>query len=453
MDKNNSHFKILVVDDEEEYREVIRMILESKGYYVDDAQSGEEALKILEKKSYNLVLTDLIMKGMDGIKLIEEIKKEISDIEVIIITGYGSVKNAVEAMKKGAFSYFVKSHDPEELLIEIEKLKKIETLEKDNEVLKNEQKYSKFMLKTNNKKFTKILDIGKKAANSNVNILILGESGVGKEVFSRYIHNCSDRKDKHFIPVNCHALSPSLLESELFGHEKGAFTGALERRKGKFEAAHNGTLFMDELGDTSLSTQVKLLRAIEERTIERLGSNKSIDANFRLICATNKDLEKAIEDGEFREDLFYRISTITIEIPPLRDRQEDLPILIDFFLEKSKVELKKYVNKIEKEVMDFLLSYDYPGNIRELKNIVERLVVLSENGVIREMDIPKYKVKKKEVETKENIKSLKDIRKEAEKKYIEQVLEKCEYNISQAAKVMDISRRQLFNKLTEYNLK
>ncbi len=453
MDKNNSDFKILVVDDEEEYREVIRMILESKGYYVEDAPSGEEALKILERKSYNLVLTDLIMKGMDGIKLIEEIKKEFSDIEVIIITGYGSVKNAVEAMKKGAFSYFVKSHDPEELLIEIEKLKKIETLEKDNEVLKNEQNYSKFMLKTNNKKFRKILDIGKKAANSNVNILILGESGVGKEVFSRYIHNCSDRKDKHFIPVNCHALSQSLLESELFGHEKGAFTGALERRIGKFEAAHHGTLFLDELGDTSLSTQVKLLRAIEERKIERLGSNKSIDANFRLICATNKDLEKAIEDGEFREDLFYRISTITIEIPSLRDRKEDLPSLIDFFLEKSKTELKKNVNKIEKGVMDFLLSYDYPGNVRELKNIVERLVVLSEKGIIREMDIPEYKIKKKEVEIKEDIKSLKDIRKEAEKKYIEQVLEKYEYNISQSAKVMDISRRQLFNKLTEYNLK
>ncbi|CAH2214530.1 sigma-54-dependent transcriptional regulator [Tepidibacter aestuarii] len=453
MDKNNSDFKILVVDDEEEYREVIKIILESKGYYVEDAPSAEEALKILERKSYNLVLTDLIMKGMDGIKLIEEIKKEFSDIEVIIITGYGSVKNAVEAMKKGAFSYFVKSHDPEELLMEIEKLKKIGTLEKDNEVLKNEQKYSKFMLKTNNKKFRKILDIGKKAANSNVNILILGESGVGKEVFSRYIHNCSDRKDKHFIPVNCHALSPSLLESELFGHEKGAFTGALERRKGKFEAAHNGTLFLDELGDTSLSTQVKLLRAIEERKIERLGSNKSIDADFRLICATNKNLEKAIEDGEFREDLFYRISTITIEIPPLRDRKEDLPILIDFFLEKSKVELKKNVNKIEKGVMDFLLSYDYPGNIRELKNIVERLVVLSENGIIREIDIPKYKIKKKEVQTKEDIKTLKDIRKEAEKKYIEQVLEKCEYNNTQAAKIMDISRRQLFNKLTEYNLK
>lgn len=451
--KRNNKFKILVVDDEIEYREVIEMILDENGYVTETACSGEEALKILKNDSFDLVLSDLIMKGMDGIELLEEIKKKYTDTEVIIVTGYGTVQNAVEAMKKGAFTYFIKSHDPEELLIDIEKIKKFVCLESDNNILRSQQKDLNFMFKTNNRRFRKIIDIAGKAAKSNVNILILGESGVGKEVFSRYIHSFSERKDRHFIAVNCHALSDSLLESELFGHEKGAFTGAIDKRKGRFEAAHGGTLFLDEIGDISLSTQVKLLRTIETREIERIGSNKSIDIDFRLICATNKDLHSAIISGEFREDLFYRISTITIEIPPLRERKEDLPNLIDFFFEKSKVELKKKVEEIEKGVMDFLLSYDYPGNVRELKNIVERLVVLSDDGVIKEVDLPEYKEKYRDDKDIEEIKPLKDVRKEAEAKHIEKTLEKCEYNITEAARKLNISRRQLFNKITEYGLK
>lgn len=453
MKKNENIFKILVVDDEKEYREVFQMILEDKGYITEVACSGEEALEKLKNKKYDLVLSDLIMSGMDGVELLKKIKEEFSETEVIIVTGYGTVKNAVEAMKKGAYTYFIKSHDPEELLIEIEKIKKLVFLENDNEILKGQVPDSKFMLNTDNKRFKKIIDIAQKAAKSNANILILGESGAGKEVFARHIHNFSDRNDKHFVAVNCHAFSDSLLESELFGHEKGAFTGAIDRRMGRFEAAHRGTLFLDEIGDISLSTQVKLLRTIETRKIERLGSNKSIDVDFRLICATNKEMHKSIIDGEFREDLFYRISTITIEIPPLRERKEDIPNLIDFFFEKSKVDLKKKVLKIEKEVMDFLINYDYPGNVRELKNIVERLVVLSENGIIKEIDLPEYKDNHTRIEETQEIKPLKEIRKEAEAKYIEKVLEKCGYNITEAARKLDISRRQLFNKINEYKLK
>lgn len=451
--KSNNNFKILVVDDEIEYREVLEMILCENGYIIETACSGEEALEKLENDSFDLILSDLIMEGMDGIQLLKEIKKKYADTEVIIVTGYGTVQNAVEAMKKGAFTYFIKSHDPEELLIEIENIKKLVYLESDNDILRSQQKDLNFMLKTNSRRFRKTIDIAQKAAKSNVNILLLGESGVGKEVFARYIHNCSDRKERHFIPVNCHAFSDSLLESELFGHEKGAFTGATDRRKGRFEAAHGGSLFLDEIGDISLSTQVKLLRTIETKEIERLGSNKPIDIDFRLICATNKDLNSAITNGEFREDLFYRISTITIEIPPLRERKEDISNLIDFFFEKSKVELKKRVEKIEKEVMDFLLSYDYPGNVRELKNIVERLVVLSDDGIIKEVDLPEDKSKYRYDENTKEIKPLKDVRKEAEAKHIEKVLKQCDYNITEAARKLNISRRQLFNKITEYELK
>lgn len=467
MKGNFNHFKILIVDDEEEYREVFKEILDEKGYITKAASSGEEALNILKTHSFHLVLTDLIMKGIDGIELLEKIKEEYSETEVIIITGYGTVENAVAAMKKGAFTYFIKSHDLEELTIEIEKIRKIFYLENDNEIFKNQQKNSKYMLNTNNKKFIKIINMAEKAANSNVNILILGDSGVGKEVFAKYIHSCSERKDRHFLAVNCHAFSDNLLESELFGHEKGAFTGAIEQRKGRFEAAHGGTLFLDEIGDISLSTQVKLLRTIETKKVERIGSNKTMDVDFRLISATNKDIQKSISNGEFREDLFYRISTIIIEIPPLRDRKEDLPNLIEFFLEKSKLELKKQIHTIEKKVMERLLSYDYPGNVRELKNIIERLVVLSENGIIKDIDLSKYRVdserdtksreekidNNKEVEEIQRIRSLKDIRSEAEAKYIKKALEISGNNVTEAARKLSISRRQLFNKINEYKLR
>lgn len=454
MNKLNN-FKILVVDDEIEYREVLQMILVDKGYYVETASCAEKALKIIKRQRFDLVLTDLIMDGMDGIELLDKIKEDYKETEVILITGYGSIENAVEAMKKGAFTYFIKSHDPEELIMEIEKVRKLNLLENDNNILRAKYENIKFMLETKNKEFKRVLDIARKAANSNCNILILGESGVGKEVLAQYIHKCSDRKHGHFIPVNCHVFSDGLLESELFGHEKGAFTGALKSRKGRFEAAHGGTLFLDEVGDIPLSTQTKLLRAIETKTIERLGSNRPIEVDFRLISATNKNLYNEISKNNFREDLFYRISTITIEIPPLRDRKEDLPMLIDFFISKSESDLKKKIIKVEDGVMSFLLSYDYPGNIRELKNIIERLVVLSEDGIIREMDLPRCQRRLKDdaIYDINVIRPLKEVKKELEALYIEKALIKCNYNISETARKLDISRRQLFNKINEYNLR
>ena len=451
--KKNSNFKILIVDDEKEYRKILKMILEENEYVAETACSGKDALEILKRNYFNLVLSDLVMEEMSGTELLEQIKEQYPETEVIIVTGYGTIQNAVETIKKGAFTYFIKSHDLEELLIEVAKVKKLTYLENDNEVLRNQQINSKFMLNTKSNKFRKVLDIAEKAAKSNVNILILGESGVGKEVFANHIHQCSDRKDRCFIAVNCHSLPENLLESELFGHEKGAFTGATDRRKGRFEAAHGGTLFLDEVGEISMSTQVKLLRALELKSIERIGSNKSIDVDFRLICATNKDLYKSIDQGDFRDDLFYRISTITIEIPPLRDRREDIPELIDFFFEISSIKLKKKVEKIEKGTIDFLMSYNYPGNIRELKNIIERLVVLSADGIIKKADLPDYKESIRFGDEIIEIKPLKKVRREFEARYIGEVLELSGYNISEAARKLEMSRRQLFNKITEYHIK
>ncbi|MBW4874638.1 MAG: sigma-54 dependent transcriptional regulator, partial [Paeniclostridium sp.] len=339
--------KILIVDDEIEYANVMKKIIKKKGYEVNVALSGLEAISIIEKdKSYDLVLSDLIMDKMNGVELLENVKIINKDIEVILVTGYGTIENAVDAMKKGAFSYFIKSNPTKDLLNEIQKVK--ESID-----LKSPKKTrDEFKLTTKSKKFKDIIKIAEKVAISDINILILGESGVGKDVLARYIHNLSNRKNNAFVAVNCCAFSDGLLESELFGHEKGAFTGANERRKGRFELANRGTLFLDEIGDVSLDVQVKLLRTLENGIIERLGSNKQIKSDFRLISATNKNFKEEIEKGSIREDFFYRISTISITIPPLRERKEDLNELIKFFIKKYEYKYNKKINKIDSEIMD-----------------------------------------------------------------------------------------------------
>lgn len=448
-------FKILIVDDEIEYQDVYEMILSDKGYYVRCVSSGTEAINLLKKENFHLILTDLIMPEMGGMELLEKIKKEYDDTKVIIVTGYGTIETAVSAIKKGAFSYFIKSHESEELLIEIEKIEKLRELEQDNNYLRGQQNNSKrYLLKTNNKSYENMLKLLDKAAVSNASILITGESGVGKEIIARHIHQSSHRKNNHFVAVNCQALSENLLESELFGHEKGAFTGALEKRIGRFEEADEGTLFLDEIGEIPVNIQVKLLRTLDTKAIERIGSNKVINVDLRLISATNRNIYKTIEKGDFREDLFYRINTIIIEVPPLRERKEDISMFIDFFFERYSKEQNKKIDSIEQEVMDFLLSYNYPGNIRELKNIIERLVVLSEEGKITKGDLPENKLGNNSnlIDINMTI-PLKSYRREIEIEYISKVLSQCEGNLTDAAKILNISRRHLFSKVTEYNLK
>lgn len=445
---NNSEFRILIVDDEKEYRKVLSTILLAKGYTVDSVMNGDEALTNIYIKNYSLILTDLVMSGMNGIELLKKIKEYDKSLEVIMVTGYGSINNAVDAMKKGAFSYYIKSNSPEELIGEIEKIK---------EIIKTNEIYSgdtfngkKFMLETKNKKFKKVLKIAKKASKSNVNILILGESGVGKEVIANYIHENSKRHNEVFMPVNCHAYSKGVLESELFGHEKGSFTGAVNQKLGKFELANKGTIFLDEIGELSKSMQVKLLRVIDTKTIERVGGSEHISLDYRLITATNRDLLNC-EEKLFRDDLFYRISTIILKVPSLRERQSDLPKLIDFFIGKSSNKLGIDIVKIDKNVIEYLLDYDFPGNIRELKNIIERLVVLSENGVISKNTLF-IEDEDELLNDDEKRKSLKEFRSNVESKYIKKIINDCNGNITEASKVLNISRRQLYNKINEYGL-
>lgn len=452
------NMRILVVDDEQDYCDVLKMILEGKGYIVETRNNGKDALTCLEKNSFDLVVSDLNMPVMDGSELLKNIKSRDYDCEVIILTAFGTIEKAVETMKAGAYSYVTKGTDPEELLLEIRKVKDLRKAERKNRILK-EKATGKFMLESKSPKFQQMLKLAERAAASESNILILGESGAGKEVLASFIHNKSNRNKDDFMDLNCQALSESILESELFGHEKGAFTGASQRRIGLFEASHGGTLFLDEIGGVSMNLQAKLLKAIENKTIYRMGSTTPITVDFRLITATNRNLKSDMDNELFRSDLFYRISTIVLELPPLRERKEDIPLFIDYFINKYSREMKKENVEMSDSVREMLINYDYPGNVRELKNIIERVLVLSEHGEIREEYLPSDIISGKKAGVIENIfetdytESLKEYRSKAEKVYIEGLLERYPNDMNKVAEVLSISRRQLFNKLVEFGLK
>lgn len=442
---HNNAFKILVVDDEKHYCHVLKMILAGDGYQVTTTMSSLKALDLLKTEHYDLVISDFFMQDMDGFALLSAIKEEHSETEVIIITGYGSIKNAVDAMKLGAFSYYIKSHDPDELLFEVAKVKRIASLK-----IRTIQPVvtGQYLMHSQNKQMKKAIEMIERVADSNANILLLGESGVGKEAFASYIHAKSSRQSKSFVPVNCHAYSKSLLESELFGHEKGAYTGATETRIGKFESAEGGTLFLDEIGDATPDMQVKMLRVLDTKKIERIGSNRLIDVDFRLVCATNRNLVDLIKEGQFREDFYYRLSTFTLEIPPLRERREDIPEMIHFFVSKLANEMKCDVKRVDDDLMTYLCQYHYPGNIRELKNMVERLIVLSHDGVLRKKDLY-FDQAKKDIQP---LLPLRDYRHQVEKAYIERVLKETQGQLTQAADLLGITRRQLYNKMQVLNI-
>lgn len=459
-------FNILIVDDEQDYCEVLKMIFTSKGYHVDTCTDGFAALKMLDEKQFDLVVTDLIMPEMDGNELLAKIKEKHSSVNVIVSTAYGTVEKAVESMKYGAYTCVTKGDNPESLLIEIEGLY-AEAFEKTGEKPKTEKGHEaddilgEFMLITRNPAYAKTLAMAEKAAKSNANILILGESGSGKDVLTRFIHSKSNRRNNVFMDLNCHAIAENVLESELFGHEKGSFTGAAAKRVGRFEAADHGTLFLDEIGDISLTMQAKLLKVLENKTICRMGSNEETKVDFRLITATNKHLEEEIAAGRFREDLFYRLSTIIITVPPLRERKEDLPLLIDYFVSMISREMGIEKLSISADVMASLLEYDYPGNIRELKNKIERLVVFAEDGIVHS-EGENTQIRPEEYVTfphgnmpsgTKADRTLKELRKELESKYIKSVLDECQHDMNRASEILGITRRQLLNKITEYGLR
>lgn len=458
---NRKEFNILIVDDETEYQQAFSYILSSQGFQTITCSDGYAALELLKDNDIDLVMTDLKMPKMDGMELVHRVKELYPAIEIMVVTAFGTIESAVQSIKYGATGYFVKGSDPEGLILDINRMAKIKELEKDKRILLHQNTVSTdFFLESRSPVLQEVLHTCKKAADSGINVLLLGESGVGKEVFANYIHRMSERKNQHFIPVNCQVFGDGTIESELFGHEKGAFTGATDRRIGRFEEANYGTLFLDEIGDLPKNIQGKLLRVLESRTIERVGSNKPINLDIRLICATNKDLQDEIVYGNFREDLLYRINALTITIPPLRQRKEDLPELTAFFLEKISKEQKKKITEISNETKAFLTAYDYPGNVRELKNILERMVALSEDGVLKGvpyMDAPlssdEKNIKEKMEETNaETSFDLREARGDFEKKHICHVLKLSEGNVTEAAKLLGITKRQLWNKLSEYDI-
>lgn len=444
-------FKILVVDDEEDTRVSLEMLLTSVGYQVKTADSAAEALCILGMEYYPLVVTDIMMPGINGIDFLHKIKKTYKQsIEVIMVTGYGSVETAVQTIKMGAFGYFIKGANPEDLLLDIKKAKKLIELKALQSQTEN-QKNQKFLLTSKSKKMQQVWDMVSDIAASNANVLITGETGVGKEIVAREIHAQSNRSEKLFVPINCQNYPDKLIESELFGHEKGAFTGAVNKRIGKIEAGNGGTVFLDEIGEMSLTTQVTLLRVLESKQIERIGSNRLIDVDFRLVSATNRNLHQRVKEGHFREDFLYRINTIEIRIPPLRERREDIPDLLEFFIRKYERETGKVIDRIDKDTEKFLLKYDYYGNIREMKNMIERMVLLSKDGVLKMSQ--EFMPEEARREEKSGIfLPYKEAKQNFEKQYILDILQSCDNNISKAAEKMQMSRRQLFNKITEYEI-
>ncbi len=447
-------YKILIVDDEIEYQKVLTLILSDIGYSIASCSNGIEALDYLENNVVDLVLTDLKMPIMDGVELIKRIKEEYDYIDIIVMTAFGSIESAVDSIKYGAVDYFTKSSNMDELVIKVDRLAKIHRLERKSIFLLKNQNVKEVFTESKNEEYLQLLEICERVADTGINVLLLGESGVGKEIFANYIHRLSKRKSEPFVAINCQVFPEGVIDSELFGHEKGSFTGANDTRIGKFEQANLGTLFLDEIGDLPVTTQGKLLRAIESRKIERLGSNKSIDLDVRFISATNKDLAEKITEGDFREDLLYRINTLTLKIPPLRERREDLPAFIDFFIEKIGKDQKKMNIKVDEEVMNFLLNYDYPGNVRELKNIIERMIALSKDGIVtvNELLMPIVS-KEKTMLVKNNCeKSLKDARDDFERNYIYEVLKNNHGNVAKTSDELKISTRQLWNKINEYKI-
>ena len=380
--------KILIVDDELAIRESLRIILQ-QDYEVLAVSSGAEALEKMREGGIDLVLLDVIMPGLDGIQLLERMKSEY-DIPVIMITAANTIKTAVQAMKLGAYDYLSKPFDVDEIKIVVQKVLSTQDLSKEVEYLRAEisKTYGFENLIGGTKEMQEIFRLINQIAGSDTSVLILGESGTGKELVARAIHFNSLRKNKPFIPINCAAIPDTLIESELFGHERGAFTGASNKRIGKFEQAHSGTLFLDEIAELSLSTQAKILRFLQEREFTRVGGTETVHVDVRLITATNQDLENAIKDRSLREDFYYRINIIPISLPPLRMRRDDIPLLVNHFIDKVNKRIKKHVKRVSEDLMDFLVNYEWPGNVRELENLMERMITLSNQKVLTIKDLP-----------------------------------------------------------------
>jgi len=449
---------ILLIDDDQRHLESLSSLLDYLGCEVFTAQRGPEGFEIVQKNLIDLVLTDYCMPEWSGLTVLKRIKELNPDIDVVVMTAYGCVKDVVEIMKGGAYDYLAKPIDSDELENLVKRVQERRLLVAENRFLK-QQLQDRFKFNTivsHSGEMEEVLNIAARVAPTKTTILVRGESGTGKELITRAIHFASPRKDKPLVVVNIAALSESLLESELFGHEKGAFTGASQRRIGRFEHANGGTLFIDEVGDIPLPVQVKFLRAIQFAQIERLGGGSTIDVNVRIIAATNRNLEEMIKRGEFREDLYYRLNVVTIWLPPLRKRKTDIPLLTERFIKKFSEENQKGIKGVTREALDQLMKYDFPGNIRELENIIERAVILSRGDYITQQDLPDQMliVSDKQALNPYNLKDgYKDKIRQFEIEMIKEALNQSKGNKSAAARLLKITERHLRSRLEKLELK
>ena len=438
---------IMIVDDEMIVRESLFHWFQKSGHFVQTASSGIEALDKLETYPFELLFVDIKMPGMDGIELLEKVKTEYPDTIVIIITAYGSIESAVKAMKLGASDYLLKPFKPDHLSLVMERISQQKKLASEYNYLRGRlDRITRFdNIIGQSPKMEEIFALIPEVAQADASILLTGETGTGKELIAKAIHAKSSRANNPFIAINCGAIPDSLLESELFGHQKGAFTGAVQARKGFLEVVSGGTLFLDEIGEISSKMQIDLLRVLEEKKINRIGSSQPVDVDFRLISATRQDLEKVISEGSFREDFFYRINVIQIEIPPLRKRIEDIPLLTKHFLNKYSHETTKKVDHIKNDALTLLKQYDWPGNVRELENAIERAVVLSKSRTLGVADFSFLRASSTAPGKRLSLE-------EMEKTHINEVLEECGWNVTKAAKILGINRVTLHKKIKRFNL-
>ena len=448
-----SQWQILIVDDEAVMRESLVAWLQEDGYLVDTAASGREAIAKAAEKDYVAYCVDLKMPpGIDGIETMTEIRKLRPDAAVLIITAYATVDTAITAMKEGAVDYLVKPCNPREISLVMERIIRVKTIERENQVLRQKLtgQYAFQNIVSRNARMLSLLETVRNVAGYRSTVLIRGESGTGKELFARALHQCGDRKEGPFVAVSCAALTETLLESELFGYEKGAFTGAQERRRGKFEIAAGGTLFLDEMGDISPKLQTDLLRVLQERRFFRVGGTVEVEADVRVIAASHVDLEAAIHEGRFRQDLFYRLNVIEIHVPPLRERLEDVPLLVRHFIEQLSVELGKEVTGISDAAMRVLMAHDWPGNVRQLENAIERAIISSHDGVLAE---PDFAFLARPSSAEADALSLGSMTLEAiERRAIAMTLRKTQGNVKEAAAVLGIDRSTLYEKLKRYDI-
>jgi len=437
----------MIGDDELIVRESFMHWFERLGYLVETAASGFEALEKLKQSGYDLLFVDIKMPGMNGVELLDRVKEEYPDTIVIIITAYGSIDTAVEAMKKGAADYLLKPFKPEQLSLVMEKVLNQKKLITEYDYIKGRlDKITRFdNIIGQSGAMQQLFDMIQEVAQSDSSVLIVGETGTGKELIAKAIHAKSRRAQNPFIAINCGAIPESLLESELFGYQKGAFTGATRPRKGFLEIVSGGTLFLDEIGETSPKMQIDLLRVLEEKKITRLGDRFQLDVDFRLVSATRRDLEEEIKKGRFREDFFYRIHVITMHVPSLRDRKDDIPLLVEHFIEKYSHETTKKVDHLSRDAMSLLKDYDWPGNVRELENAVERAVVLSKSRTLGKED---FSFLSPAIIRPAGSGSLRDM----EKAYIESVLNDCDWNVTRAARILTVNRVSLHKMIKRHGL-